>query len=49
MSLQGKKMMQRCFQIKQITQGIEDIPNNPQSSKYWVSKLTIEIAFQHVM
>ena len=41
-------MTQYFFQII-ITLGIEDIPNNLRSPKHQVSKLSIKIAFQHVM
>ena len=40
-----KIMLQHNFQIKQITLGIEDIPNNLQSPKHWVSKLIIKKHF----
>ena len=44
-----KTMTQHCFQIKQMTLGIEDIPNNLRSPKHQVSKLTIKITFQYVI
>ena len=47
MSLHGK-MMQHRFQTKQITLLTEDIPNNLRSPKHQVSKLSVEMAFQHV-